>query len=437
MGALIIVAAVYALLARFMFRPFRRIRERAEQAGRSVASADDETEAVVEEYERVIGELTQTQTELLRLNDEILHRANSLETINRSLTETSRLGVITLDQDGRVVAANETALALLDYKSGDIAGRSYETLLDRNPQLLSDVREAYREERACGYHEYDRPSERAGDTVIGATISQICEPDRAMTGLLLMLSDQSELLRLRRELENQRRLAALGEMAGGLAHQIRNSLGAIGGYAALAKKRLKQADLPVEGVESLLSETQLANLLIDRFLSFARPLDLRPEQTDLAVLVSECMMSIRVRQDLHGVEFREHQEAGVTALVDPLLLRQAVANLLDNAVNAYGESGGVVEISLQVKGTRAILEIRDHGCGIDPAIKDKIFTPFYSSRPSGTGLGLSLVAKIVSLHGGSISVDSEPGRGTIFTLALPLHTGSLPSRTRSEIAVSA
>jgi two-component system sensor histidine kinase AtoS len=436
-GALIIVASVYVLLSRFMFRPFRRIREHAEQAGRSVASADDETEAVVEEYERVIGELTRTQTELLRLNDEIRHRANVLELINRSLAETSHLGVVTLDLEGKVVAANDTAARLVGGSIEEGSRQSYELFLSRLGSMVADVRRAFRDEHARGYHEYVSTHGRQGDTVIGATITEIRDPEQGMTGLLLMLSDQSELQRLRKELENQQRLAALGEMAGGLAHQIRNSLGAIGGYAALAKKRLKQAGLGPDGVDHLLDETQLANVLIDRFLSFARPLDMRPENTDLAGLITECLTSIRVRQDLHGVHFKDHLESGVQAATDSLLLRQALANLLDNAVNAYGEGGGVVDVSLRAVETKAVVEIRDYGCGISPDIRDKIFTPFYSSRPSGTGLGLSLVAKIVALHQGTVSVLSEPGQGACFTLVLPLSSPALSVPASQEITVTA
>jgi len=178
-------------------------------------------------------------------------------------------------------------------------------------------------------------------------------------------------------------------------------------------------------------------VLIDRFLSFARPLDLRLETMDLAILVGECLASVRVRQDLHGVVFRDDLAADVRAEVDPLLIRQVVANLLDNAVNACGESGGVVEVSLRHSQDEATIEIRDNGCGINPEIRDKIFTPFYSSRPSGTGLGLSLAARIAALHHGSISVQSEPGQGACFSLVLPLSAPSRPVQAHSEIVATA
>ena len=420
-GAVIVVASVYMLLSRFMFRPFRRIREQAEQAGRTVTGADDETEAVVEEYENVIRDLRATEKELLRLNEDIRHRADILEVINRSLTETSQLGVVTLDLKGRLVAVNDTAVRLLNLRPEHCHGRGYAEVLSGIDCLVDDIQGALEDDHARGYHEYVGP-EGSCDNLLGVTIADIRDQERGLTGLLLMISDQYELNRLRRELENKRQLAALGEMAGGLAHQIRNSLGAISGYATLVKKRLKQHDLPVDSAETLLDETRVAHELISRFLSFAKPFDFRPESLNLTELLLACLASQRVRQDLHGVEFQESFESEITILADPVLLKQAISNVLDNAINAYGQSGGTVEITARHVGDRAVVEIRDQGSGIPAGIHDKIFTPFFSSRASGTGLGLSLAAKIMALHSGDIRVESEPGRGACFTLSLPLGT---------------
>lgn len=427
-GAVIVVASVYMLLSRFMFRPFRRIREQAEQAGRTVTGADDETEAVVEEYEHMIRELRTTEKELLRLNEDIRHRADILEVINRSLTETSQLGVITLDLQGRVVAVNDTAVRLLNLNPDYCHGRGYAEVLSGLDSLVDDIQRALQDDHARGYHEYVGSAE-SRDNLLGVTIADIRDPERGLTGLLLMISDQYELNRLRKELENKRQLAALGEMAGGLAHQIRNSLGAISGYATLVKKRLKQNDLSADAADTLLEETRVAHELISRFLSFAKPFDFRPESLNLTELLMSCLASQRVRQDLHGVEFKESVEPEVMIVADPLLLKQAISNILDNAVNAYGGSEGWVEISARRIDESAVVEVRDYGNGIPAGDHDKIFTPFFSSRPSGTGLGLSLAAKIIALHSGAIGVESEPGRGACFTLTLPIGTPALTGTT--------
>jgi signal transduction histidine kinase len=431
-GALIVLAVVYVLLSRFMFRPFRRIREQVEQAGRELPGDEDETEAVVEEYERAIRQLTATQTELLRLNEEIRNRADTLELINRSLTETNRLGVVTLDLNGRVVAVNDTALRLLEIEPGRHSDERYEELLAGRDALIDGIRQAIFDDQMRGYQEYSDLGLSRSDAVLGVTITDIRERERGITGLLMMISDQSEIGRLRGELEHRQRLAALGEMAGGLAHQIRNSLGSISGYATLLRKRLKQNELSTEPVETLLDETRVANELIARFLTFARPFDYAPRTIRLNVLVTECLNSFRVRPDLQRIDIREQMETEVALKADPVLLRQALANLVDNAVNAYEGSEGTIEVSIGIERDKASLSIRDFGCGIATDNLDKIFTPFYSSRPSGTGLGLPLVAKIVALHSGTIEVKSESGAGTCFEIRLPLSNLNEPAPTQSK-----
>jgi signal transduction histidine kinase len=436
-SAVVIVAAIYILLSRFMFRPFRRIREQVEQAGRELNSHEDETEAVVEEYERAIRQLTASQTELLRLNEEIRNRADTLELINRSLTETNRLGIVTLDLNGRVVAVNDTALRLMEIAPGLYAGERYEELLSGRDPIIEGIRRAISDDQARGYQEYSGLGLSRSDAVLGVTITDIRERERGLTGLLLMISDQSEIGRLRRELEHRQRLAALGEMAGGLAHQIRNSLGSISGYATLVRKRLKHNELSTESVETLLDETRVANELINRFLAFARPFDYSPRTTNLNTLVTECLDSFRVRPDLQRMDIKERSEADVSIHADSVLLKQALANLIDNAVNAYEGSGGKIEVSIGVERDKVLLSVRDSGCGIAADNLDKIFTPFYSSRPSGTGLGLPLVAKIVALHSGTIEVESEPGVETCFDIRLPLTDVSEPVPTQSRALTTA
>ncbi|MCX6835785.1 MAG: ATP-binding protein, partial [candidate division Zixibacteria bacterium] len=223
------------------------------------------------------------------------------------------------------------------------------------------------DDQARGYQEYSDLSLSRSDTVLGVTITDIRERERGVTGLLLMISDQSEIGRLRRELEHRQRLAALGEMAGGLAHQIRNSLGSISGYATLVRKRLKQNELSTESVETLLDETRVANELINRFLTFARPFDYSPRTINLNTLVTECLDSFRVRPDLQRMDFKERLAADISIHADRVLLKQALANLIDNAVNACEGSEGTIEVSIGIERDKAFLSVRDSGCGIAAA----------------------------------------------------------------------
>jgi len=435
LGSLLVVGLVYILLAKFIFRPFRRLKKTAEQAGRPVTNDSDETEAVIEEYERVIRQLTQTRAELIRLNEEVSQRADSLELFNRYLMDSSRSGVVTLDRDGMVAAVNDIAISMLGLgDGGEFVGFPYDKLFAGCGPLIRDIEQALREDEARGYHEYVDPGSERTETSLGVTLTDIRDSDRRTTGLLLMINDLTEVSRLRRELEGRNRLAALGEMAGGLAHQIRNSLGAIGGYGTLLKKRLKRDGLPVDSAEQLLEETREAGELITRFLSFARPFEYSPEAVDLGRLVKECLESFGVREDCKQVTLRTVLPSGVEVQADPILFKQAIGNLVDNAIDSYGAEGGEVEVLVKTETDRALIIVSDQGCGIPVEKVDQIFTPFFSSRPSGTGLGLPLVAKILDLHGGQISVQSVVDQGSQFTLSLPLDLAHAPESMAQEIS---
>ena len=190
-------------------------------------------------------------------------------------------------------------------------------------------------------------------------------------------------------------------------------------------------------METLLDETRVANELISRFLTFARPFDYAPHAISLNTLVTECLDSFRVRPDFQRMDLIEQLETNVALPADPVLLKQALANLIDNAVNAYGGSGGTIEVSIVAERDQVLLTVRDFGSGITADNLDKIFTPFYSSRPSGTGLGLPLVAKIVALHSGTIEVKSEPGVGTCFGIRLPLTDSNEPVPAQSNVLTPA
>ncbi|MCD6250144.1 MAG: PAS domain-containing protein [candidate division Zixibacteria bacterium] len=434
-GSLLVVGLIYILLAKFIFKPFRRLKETAEQAGRQMTNDSDETEAVIEEYERVIRQLTKTRAELISLNEEVSRRADSLELFNRYLMDSSRSGVVTLDHDGEVAAVNDIAISMLGFDDADkFVGFPYDQLFADCDPLIRDIEQALHEDEAWGYHEYADSTSDRGEISFGVTLIDIRNSDRKTTGLLLMINDLTEISCLRHELEGRKRLAALGEMAGGLAHQIRNSLGAISGYGTLLKKRLKRDGLSSDSAEQLLEETHEAGELITRFLSFARPFEYSAELVDLGRLVGESLESFGVRDDYEQVTLRTVLPNGVKVQADPILFKQAIGNLVNNAIDSYGAEGGEVEVRVETEANRALIIISDQGCGIPVDKVDQIFTPFFSSRPSGTGLGLSLVAKILDLHSGHVSVQSVVGQGSRFTLSLPLDITHTPEGVAQEIS---
>jgi signal transduction histidine kinase len=435
-AALGVVGVVYVLLSRVIFTPFRRLKRRAEEAGRPIDVSRNETEAIVSEYERVIQQLRANEAELLRLNETIQSRADSFESFNRYLLDSSTSGILTLDLSGRVVAANAAAARLLH--SGDCGvGAELGALMAHLPGLRQDVEQALSRRSAVGYREYAGLFADAQDAVLGVTITAITDRSQGAVGVLLLINDLTDLARLTRELESKKRLVALGEMAGGLAHQLRNALGAISGYANLLKKRLSTSGLPVDHAEALVEESRQAETLISRFLTFARPLECDVERIDLAHVIRDAVAQFQVCDRASPIEFCLDLQDATVINGDPVLLKQVFGNIVDNAIHAYDGRSGRVEISSRSTSGEVVVAIADHGCGISPENLERIFTPFFSSRPSGTGLGLSLAQRIVDLHGGRLRVESRHGEGTRFEVSLPLYgEGAVPESVAEMAAHS-
>jgi PAS domain S-box-containing protein len=416
--AALLVLAVYVMLSRFVLSPFRRIRQEALQAGRVVDDGGDEVEAMVADYRRIIDKLKAQEAELLRLNQETQQRADSIQQFNEHLLSSIDSGIITVDQRGTVSSINSAAGEILDVEPADYEGKHYWELLGSNVHLVDAVSRVL----DCGKNQAYRETEfdRSAQTVLtlGVTISVIHDRSGESLGASLLINDLTELAALRRQLEAKGRLAALGEMAGGLAHQVRNSLGAIAGYGNLLKKKLSSQNLPVEHATALVQETREAESLIERFLYFARPLNFQADRLDVVNLIKELLGGFRVREDCASITFVDRTVPVGAVESDGLLLKQALTNLIENGVNAHHGGSGTVTVACRAMPDEVLIEISDTGCGFDDETAANMFTPFFSTRPSGSGLGLPLVKKIVDLHGGRLMFESRPGLGATFTIGL-------------------
>lgn len=241
---------------------------------------------------------------------------------------------------------------------------------------------------------------------------------------------RDELADKNRQLARKERLAALGEMAAGLAHEIRNPLGGIQLFASLLEKDL--GHLPEQRAlsQKISSGVGALNQLVSDILNFAGEIRLQLSHTDLSVLVAECVGLLGELIQRFGSQVVIEIPSGACAYADTSRLRSAILNLLRNALEAARE-GGRVKVSLcdgRERGT-ICLRIADSGPGIPPEQMDKIFNPFFTTKASGTGLGLSTVHRIIDAHGGHIRVTNSPDGGACFSVELP---SVPPSRAREE-----
>ncbi|MGB9455563.1 MAG: ATP-binding protein [Bryobacteraceae bacterium] len=260
--------------------------------------------------------------------------------------------------------------------------------------------------------------------MIGNLANSVAEDLRSQTRKSRAAAEQlaDANLQLQQAEEEKRRadrLAALGQLSAGLAHELRNPLGTIRASSEMLTRSLAaENEVAREVAGFIASEVDRCNALITRFLQFARPLQLQRAQADLAQTLDRAVAL--AEREAPGISFYRNYEPGIPPFpFDAELLERVLYNLLINAAQA-SPAGGAVTLKARTGGGNAEISVIDRGSGIDPALRDNIFNPFFTTKPQGVGLGLAIVSKIVDEHGGNIAVESEPGKGSIFRVLLPM-----------------
>ena len=221
------------------------------------------------------------------------------------------------------------------------------------------------------------------------------------------------------------RLAALGQLSAGLAHELRNPLGTIRASSEMLERTVSaENEVAREVAGFIATEVDRCNSLITRFLQFARPLQLKPHSADLAQTIDRAVEL--VERETPGIAIYKNYEPEIRPFpFDAELMERVFYNLLLNAAQATAP-GGAVTVKTRAAGGSAEIAVIDRGVGIGPDQIDNIFNPFFTTKPSGVGLGLAIVSKIVDEHGGKIAVESEPGKGSIFRVLLPVEPAPAP-----------
>jgi two-component system sensor histidine kinase HydH len=236
---------------------------------------------------------------------------------------------------------------------------------------------------------------------------------------------RNELSEKNRQLELKNRLAALGEMAAGMAHEIRNPLGGIQLYASMLAKDVADQPECALLVKKIANGAKRLEAIVSQVLHFTREIQANPVETDLADVVDQAVELASDRILASGVQCTSQGPRPLKARVDPLLMGQAILNLVLNSVEAMNSAesspanaGGTIDIAWAPaeESGRCRLSIRDNGPGIPAAVLDRIFNPFFTTKETGTGLGLAIVHRIVEAHDGVIAVSNSPQGGAIFEI---------------------
>jgi two-component system sensor histidine kinase HydH len=261
--------------------------------------------------------------------------------------------------------------------------------------------------------------------VIGFLTQRLAEANRMEALRAQAAADQlAEANRNLQEAEavarRSERLAALGQLSAGLAHELRNPLGTIRGSAEMLRSSLPTGnEVAAELAGFISSEVDRVNSLVTRFLDFARPLEVRLEPAELSEVIDRAIAQLERDTPRQVTVYKNYSPDVPSFPFDAELIERVVYNLLLNAAQAT-QPGGAVTVKTRPAGADVEVSVIDRGAGIHPDHLENIFNPFFTTKKEGAGLGLSVVSKIVDLHGGRITVESEPGKGSVFRLFLPL-----------------
>jgi signal transduction histidine kinase len=384
-------------VVRWLLRPYHQLVGEAERA--SVATqmlkSQDEAEFVLETFQSVVAQLQEQRKVLEQLSAEARDRATSAEKFSERIVASLPSGLLAFDADGRSMAVNAPGRALLEV-DGNVLDESYEQLLAQHDELASMIGDCLARGTLYPRTEIEAVSSNGRLRRLGATIAPMeLPPEGSPRGALCLLTDITEVTELREQVALKRNLESLGQMSAGLAHEFKNSIATLQGYAQL-----------LESVE-LLNEVQSLSSMVNAFLNFARPQPLEVEDVSLDELVQECTT------ELAGVKFVIDSAGPIVVRADERMLRQALMNLLRNAAEANDGSDVFVKIANNT------IEVRDNGPGIPEANLPKIFIPFFTTKPNGHGIGLALAHRIVTEHGGTLTAANCPTGGAVFTIKLP------------------
>jgi len=431
------VVILMLLFLRHLLTPFDALLERARRlggaggavgggaAGTAVAGAGgpeggDEIAFLVRTFERAVEALAAPPPEAAAAPDQAGPDEADIAALSRTLARSLESGVLLLDAAGAVLALNAVGADLLGIEI-PAAGAPASEALAAHPELARALDAAVAGREGVQRREIDLAAPGAGGAprTLGLTAHPLRRDDGEVRGFLVLFADLTES---RRRADADRladRLARLGELAAGVAHELRNGMATLRGYLTLIE-RARGEERAADYLEEIRREADHLERVLSDFLEFARPGTARVEPVPAAALARRAAADPALGGV--GVEVTVAPSAsGATLAGDPQLLERALRNLLLNAARAERDAGrrGPVELSVERVDGGVELAVADRGPGVPAAVRERLFHPFATGRPDGVGLGLALTHRIATLHGGSVRLEDRPGGGTRAVLALP------------------
>jgi two-component system, NtrC family, sensor histidine kinase AtoS len=425
-GLAIGLALILAALAWVIVYLVRRLFKDRDDAHKNEMNAapriENSAAFMTASMQGVIQKLREQEKELERLHRIEKERAEHTERLSEEVTRNMPAGFLIVNAQGIISGANPAAEQALGIHG--LNYRRYSEVLGESSALTRLVSECLAQGTIFRREQVDHAAPAGDARRLGVTISPVRRGNEKVSGAICLLSDLTELAALQQQIELKKHLAALGELSAGIAHEFKNALATISGYAQMIRAESADGEIS-DHAERILEQTRNITHVVTEFLKYARPLEISEEVVELNDVVEKVVAEIAGA--MPSVEVRSEGDFGRVA-GDESLLRQAMLNLARNAAEACAENGTVLLRGEIVRGGDTGFQritISDNGPGIADAALPNLFHPFFTTKPHGTGLGLAVVQKIVVQHGGQVAARNQPGGGAAFIVTLPeWHSGS-------------
>lgn len=361
----------------------------------------------------VFGFISSTQSYAL-LNEEY----RKIQTYTGTILDNMGEAVVATDHQGRITVFNKSAEKLFGLSADSVLGKRCAAVID---EPASCVDRTLQTGTPIEFEEADLRTSRGRRIIVGVSTSIIRNPAGGIDTVVAVIKDLTEQRKVEEQLRRQEKLTAMGELASSVAHEIRNPLNSI----SMTVQRFAKDFQPKEYAEEYYALVKMMNeeinrvsTIIQQFLQFARPPKLNPTEVNVGDFIRDVVAVIESEARAKQISLVSELQFSGTIQMDRAQMKQVLLNLLQNALHATDENG-TIRIGTKLENGRLHLSVADTGTGIPPEHLPKIFNLYFTTKPDGTGMGLSMAHQIVTEHGGRIEVESEVGKGTTFTIQIP------------------
>jgi PAS domain S-box-containing protein len=414
-SALAVAMFLGALLPNLFLGPLERVSRQIESiSSGEPADTKRAPRAEAVEFAAVHSKLNVLGQQFRGAKQDAMELRRNVEQLLQRLEE----AVLLFDSGGHLMMAGQSVERLIGLPPKELVGRTVEQVFTRNANA-GEIVDAVRLRRRWRDHIITLTNAAASHVRATVSVEPLENTVGGNVGTLITLRDADTRRQLETQLDISSRLAALSRLTSGVAHEIKNPLNAMALHLEVLRSRMEEAQPEVEVISR---EIKRLDHVVKTFLNFNKPLELQMNALDLTALAEEVAMLETPAARSKGVVIETHFSKDAWVSGDRDLIKQAVLNVVVNAVEAMGE-GGRLEITTEVSDGQSTIAVTDSGPGIPPEVQDKIFNLYFTTKQQGSGIGLAMTGRVIQMHGGTIDLVSEPGKGTSFHLRFPRLTG--------------